>query len=125
MLDEIKKDYKGFISNWKNIHMKDRHRCNLSELYKKLDTAKKLSWSFTISTVILLAIILELFIANKVSITFNTLLIMCMVALYDEMRNVNNLKLFIYFKERETNGKYDIDIIATGLRDKENERKRA
>ena len=89
------------LKRWKVVHCKPREECNLCELDRKIDFSTRMMWSYTFTLILLLGVITELFIKDKVSIMFNTLFLACVIMLYDECQNRNNLKMFKYLKERE------------------------
>lgn len=96
------------VKEWVRRHKTQRHECSLPELERLADKSKWLSYGFLVGSLILIYLIADLFYnRNMVSITFNTLLVMCLIALYDEQRNRHSLQLFIYLKRRNM----DFDII--------------
>ena len=97
-----KKHIKNKITNWNILRKKQRHECNVIELKRLAEHSKHMIYTFLISTIIIMGIVIELYtMENMVSITFNTLLIVCLVALYDERQNRYNLQMFIYMKNKD------------------------
>lgn len=92
--------------NWKVVHFKPRYKCNIKELEKKMETAKYLTGTLTIATIIVLAMNLQLFLEGKMSVFYSMLLIFSAIALYDELQNYWSLQMFLYWRERELKDGY-------------------
>lgn len=96
------KRIKDKITDWNQLRKKDRLDCSVEELEKLSEHSKDLCYTFLISTLILMAIVLDLFLReNTASITFDIFFLMSLIALYDERQNRYNLQLFIYMKRKD------------------------
>lgn len=101
MKEDIKEDYKDLKKRWK-VYKKNKHRCTLNELYLKEEFAKHMMYTFVFTFLFLISQMLFLFYyENTASITVNTMVLVSLIALYDEAQNRNYIQMLIYHKERE------------------------
>jgi len=102
MLDDVKKDWMDLKYKWKEIHLKPSFQCNLEQLKIKEEAARHLMYTFTIAFIIFITQMLVLFYyENTASITVDIMVIVSLIALYDEAQRRDTIQLLIYFKERE------------------------
>jgi len=114
----IKKDIMQWWKDYKLNRFKPRMNCTLEELIKKFEKSKNLIYTLLFTTILISALIMELWITqNKVSIMFNTVWIICFIILSSEIKDSNNLQLFIYLKRKE-NIQQNIENITKTLTDK-------
>jgi len=102
MKEDVRKDFKTFKSRLR-VYKKDKHRCTLKELYLKEEFSKHMMYTFIFTFIILIGQMLLLFYyENTASITVDILVIVALIATYDEAQNRNTIQMLIYHKERES-----------------------
>ncbi len=105
----VKNDFKEGLRKWIALHGKHRHLCSLEELEKQIKHSKLLSISIAFWLVLITCKLVDLFFIGKTSLPLLFVVIMLGMAIYDEQQNVNNLRLFVYFKY------HDGDFIVRGV----------
>ena len=90
-----------WFKNWLCMHRKPYRECDISNLLKRRESHKHMSYTYLVAIIILLGIITELYIKEQGDIVFNMLLIICMIALYDTKNEMNYIDSYIYLKEKE------------------------
>ena len=83
------------------MHRKPYRECTISNLLKRRETHKHMSYTYLATIMLLLGIITEMYIREQGDIVFNMLLIICMIALYDVKNEMNYIDHYIYLKEKE------------------------
>jgi len=102
MLKKIKTKIIEWIVDWNTLRKKDREDCTIEELKRKTNQAKLWSYTFIMNALILMGMMLELYIVeDKSHNVINILLVLQFIALSNEVRNRQNLQLFIYQKKME------------------------
>lgn len=102
MLKIVNLYIKNYFNTWRTVYNKPRYLCNLEELLKKEEHSKHMMYTLLTYNIIMLSIIFEMFFyRNTASLTFDIILIISFIALYDEARKRENLLLFIYLKKQE------------------------
>ena len=101
MLKEIKQDITDGWKNYKTLHFKPRQNCTLKELEKKIVHTNWLCYSLFFWIIIMTTKLIDLFLMGKTSVLYLMVTIMLGIAIYDEQQNINNLRLFIYFKRKD------------------------
>lgn len=89
--------------NWKCLHRKPYRECDVSNLLKRREFHKHMSYSYLATLIILLGIITEMYLRSQGDIVFNMLLVLTMLALYDTKNEMNYIDQYIYMKEKENN----------------------
>ena len=101
MLKKTRHDIKNWWTRYKDLHFKSRQNCTLRELQKKIKYANLLCYSFSFWIIIVTGYLIDLFLIGKTNVMLLMVMIMFGMALYDEQQNINNLRLFIYFRSKD------------------------
>jgi len=107
---EAQTDARNMVENWRINFKKHRHLLTIQQLEKKIQHARYIEYSLAFLEVIITCKLIELYLMGKTSVPLLFCAIMFAIALYDEQQNINNLRLFIYFRIRD---KMEVDTYGT------------
>ena len=87
---------------WKSVHWKPLSECELDDLLRRKQFHKYMSYTWLVHIIILLGLSIELYVNEFASnLLYDTLLILVMLALYDEKNMLNYIEQFIYLRNLE------------------------
>lgn len=101
VIEMMKTDLKKWFHNARYILRKDNHKCNVFELGKKHTFHKRMGYSWLITNLIVLSIMIELFSKGHASLTIMVLYLATLLCLYDEMQSKSTIELLLYWKNKE------------------------
>ena len=115
---EAQTDARNMVERWKINLKRHRHLLSIQELEKKIQHARWLEYSLAFLELMITSKLIELYLIGKTSVPLLFCAIMFGIAIYDEQQNINNLRLFIYFRirdkmEDEPDGRSSEDIYKT------------
>ena len=101
IFEEAQDDARNMVERWKINLKRHRHLLSIQELEKKIQHARWLEYSLAFLELMITSKLIELYLIGKTSVPLLFCAIMFGIAIYDEQQNINNLRLFIYFRIRD------------------------
>lgn len=96
----VKQDFYNLIQTFR-MYRKPNQQCDLIELNKKRDFHRRLGYSWLITNLLMLGIMIQMFSAGVASLTVMVLYLATIIAMYDEGQSKDKIDMFIYWKTLE------------------------
>jgi len=93
-------DAKQLIQTFR-IYRKPNQQCDLIELNKKYEYHRRMSYSWLITNLLMLGLMIQMFSEGVASITIMVLYLATLLCLYDENQTRENINMFLYWKTLE------------------------
>jgi len=99
--DMVKTDFKNWFNDFWYVLRKPNHSCTIFELGKKHSFHRRMGFSWLITNLVVLSIMIEMFSQGKASLTIMVIYMATLLCLYDEMQTKTIIELFMFWKQKE------------------------